>query len=1132
MSNEIRQIIDEISTKNKARMNSCLESLKVPESMEDSWKVSQKSRFPKTCEWVLEHPDYLKWARGPESKVLLVTGPAGSGKSTLVGYVLSELRNHRVQNARTIQLYFFCSFKARHTPTVIIRSLLRQLINQNIPGLYQVLEVRSLSVDSFWRDFAKLWELFTYMIGELGEYTVYCILDAIDEIAEDNALTFVQAISSEWSPASSVNIKVIASARRDSKFISILSASPRTIALDLALLENQELVKRDIATMLSQSVGQIPAISSEESAYVTQKLTELSHGSFLVSKLHSEHYREFTVKNIRVLIDQAQGGITSAFDAVVDSIVKGSRQTITQQALIWLVTAERPLTFNELDWGLRDQNTVSDSFMSRSFLESVLGPLLGSTGEPTGERVTLCHQSVELYLKQTATRSQSQVSPFQYDSSERNGILAKSCVRLLLQIVTYGPSLANQSDSLDLTRFIDDHGFARYAVTHCMDHLRSVKRWESSDWRSTEMLFEQKQTLRAWLQLLSKPTPLRIGVIDNINMDPLEIATYFHLSEVVRRLLETSQRTMDRRNYSGALHIAAEIGNVEICQLLLEHGAEPRSRIGGLSVLQVAVKGQHKDIIGILIDHRLDIEDTDTLGQTVLHLACQSGSVEIVRMLLDIGADINKKSGLGLAPLHYAVEAGHGNVIKQLLDRGAEFDILNRQEESLLHIAARNNNAALVQLFLSKGSDVNFQMPEKMTPLHVAARGNSAHIVSVLLIAGADPHCQTKTGSTPLHEAAISGAVDCARALVVGKASLDKQDHTGRLPLHLAAEQGHKEMVALLLDHLGQENSTKALTVCGRTALHHATQSSGCVSVVELLVCHYDFDPNVKDFLGLTPLHEAVRYLKSAVELLLDYGGNPTVEDLDERSPIAFAVSMSSYDTLKLLLDASELDENTRGSCVLQDALSRGQEDIIQLLVADRLPWVACGKFEYLLDLRDLGYKSEELVGFLLDVQDSSPWISPEGWGEQFTGYKSEVKCDFHQPSCAHTCVLDTQLEILKDSQNRPRWARRYEEMIAMPGRMETMRNTICALCGIGSVLPPQDTTAPSKEIEFSNGGAIITYDVRITTNDVPRIGRETVSCSILFQIKLPLPEIFLEATDADTFESLNSEAKTLSLDR
>lgn len=286
------------------------------------------------------------------------------------------------------------------------------------------------------------------------------------------------------------------------------------------------------------------------------------------------------------------------------------------------------------------------------------------------------------------------------------------------------------------------------------------------------------------------------------------------------------------------------------------------------------------------------------------------------------------------------------------------------------------------------------------------------------------------------------------------------------------------------------------MTSCGRTVLHHATQSSGFVSIVELLVCNHDFNPNVKDSLGLTPLHEAVRYLNSAVELLLDYRGDPTIEDCDGRSLIAFAVSMSSYDTLKLLLNASELDENTGGSKILQDALSRGKEDIIELLVTEPLSWIARDAFEYLLDLNDVGYKSEELVFFLLDKEDSSPWILPEGWGEQLMGYEPQIRCDFHRPSCAHTCIPKARLELPKQSEDNLPWAGVDEEMIAKPEKMKTMRNTVYGLCGIGGVLPPQDTTTPSNEIEFLNGGAIMIYDVRVTETNIHESVCETVGYS------------------------------------
>ena len=56
------------------------------------------------------------------------------------------------------------------------------------------------------------------------------------------------------------------------------------------------------------------------------------------------------------------------------------------------------------------------------------------------------------------------------------------------------------------------------------------------------------------------------------------------------------------------LHVASELGHVEICRYLLDHGAEIDSR-------------------------RSD-------GRTALHISCRVGNAEITRLLLSRGADI------------------------------------------------------------------------------------------------------------------------------------------------------------------------------------------------------------------------------------------------------------------------------------------------------------------------------------------------------------------------------------------------------------------------------------------------------------------------------------------------------------
>lgn len=65
----------------------------------------------------------------------------------------------------------------------------------------------------------------------------------------------------------------------------------------------------------------------------------------------------------------------------------------------------------------------------------------------------------------------------------------------------------------------------------------------------------------------------------------------------------------------------------------------------------------------------------------------------------------------------------------------------------------------------------------------------------------------------------------------------------GFTPLHLAAQEGHSDMIALLLEHAAEVN-VRAKN--GLTALHLAAQEDA-VPVAQILVCHgADIDSQTK----------------------------------------------------------------------------------------------------------------------------------------------------------------------------------------------------------------------------------------------------------------------------------------------
>jgi len=120
------------------------------------------------------------------------------------------------------------------------------------------------------------------------------------------------------------------------------------------------------------------------------------------------------------------------------------------------------------------------------------------------------------------------------------------------------------------------------------------------------------------------------------------------------------------KNGKAPLHLASELGRVEIARLLLDHGADVNNRRGA--------------------------------AQMPLHFAAMHGHVEIVRLLIDRGADINAPTQASFAPLHIAVTARWREVVELLLERGANPESVNSKSIQPIDIAREIGRQDLVEL--------------------------------------------------------------------------------------------------------------------------------------------------------------------------------------------------------------------------------------------------------------------------------------------------------------------------------------------------------------------------------------------------------------------------------------------------
>lgn len=134
------------------------------------------------------------------------------------------------------------------------------------------------------------------------------------------------------------------------------------------------------------------------------------------------------------------------------------------------------------------------------------------------------------------------------------------------------------------------------------------------------------------------------------------------LSEkIVKFLLKRGADASVCKTASGTpLHLAAQIGNVDVSQMLIDYGADVNSKSEDhfRTPLHYAAYGHNEDIVNFLISVGAEVDAVADMpvegkessprrfndwGMTPLHIAAREGHDEIVRCLVAAGASLTKK---------------------------------------------------------------------------------------------------------------------------------------------------------------------------------------------------------------------------------------------------------------------------------------------------------------------------------------------------------------------------------------------------------------------------------------------------------------------------------------------------------
>jgi ankyrin repeat protein len=375
-------------------------------------------------------------------------------------------------------------------------------------------------------------------------------------------------------------------------------------------------------------------------------------------------------------------------------------------------------------------------------------------------------------------------------------------------------------------------------------------------------------------------------------------------------------------------------------------------------------KGGHYAAAGLLLDRGAEIDAKDTQGRTPLHLAAEACFPPLVQLLLDRGADVHARDERKRTPLHYAARGqskymhheGHWRaprrssvpIARSLIAAGAEVIAADNRGQTPLHLAARAGNVALTEHLLAKCADVNALARddsgrECLTPLVEATLGGmeippgqpGGHVeVALLLVhAGAKANVADRDRRmAPLYWAAAKKHLTLAAALIENGADVNAKVESWyrNTPLLRAAENGHSEMLRLLLD-AGADNG--AVSTDGYTAVGLAA-GNGHLAALKLLVSAG------ADVTGALARAATENQLEAA-SFLLDHGADPNEKSSLDRAPLHhLAIAGGSPQLAELLiakgadLQADALEGgrrgNVRGATPLKLALLNGHGVLAQ----------------------------------------------------------------------------------------------------------------------------------------------------------------------------------------------------------
>ncbi|KAF3004654.1 hypothetical protein E8E15_001260 [Penicillium rubens] len=422
------------------------------------------------------------------------------------------------------------------------------------------------------------------------------------------------------------------------------------------------------------------------------------------------------------------------------------------------------------------------------------------------------------------------------------------------------------------------------------------------------------------IKLLLQKKRLRVNLRNTKGESALwhSVATTSSSSAVVNQLLQHPGLKIDLPNCEGqtVLWLAVFQGNRDLVAQLLSGGANPDTKdLDGISPWIQACIRNRNHIKDLLLDHWkatspgvISHDTTLARSEETVASAASSGDVSILRMLRLQGEEFDIVDQQGMTPLHTAARSGHLSAVDFLLHHANT--LLNRKDShgrtALWWSTFSFRDRVTQRLLEEKDVEINTlgtcgKYDRPSTSLHHLARRRDTNVLGWFLSRPTlDPNlCFGSQAALCL--AIQEGNTAVVRLLLTHpKTDINAMDIHSNLPLFLATQEGHRDIVELLvwqndrlqINQLNGPDKETALCV----AIRH-----GRLDILHILLGHSRTNIDTINRWGETALLLAVKREDTAMVSRLLQGPNlPCSLAL----PAEIARSRNNRDICRLMQEA------------------------------------------------------------------------------------------------------------------------------------------------------------------------------------------------------------------------------------